>query len=218
MKIAIVAPHTRPVPSYEGWGGTQRGIYDLSTGLAKRGHRVFVIAPSGSKISHENIHVFSPKKEVGRKEFDRFSIEILKNRIRLKNIDIVNIRNQNYRILKYLRFKNIPVVVSYHHKVSDLPELLRSERFTITVHSQKMHDHLEGYRHIKVVPYGIKTDHIPYFTHEIRTQAASLQKVNEIKKKHQKYALSLGRIDTRKATSNAIKVAKQANIAMIGKR
>ena len=52
-KIAIVCPPDLPIPSFEGYGGIQRSIYDFIFELSRRGnYEILLFASGDSQISH----------------------------------------------------------------------------------------------------------------------------------------------------------------------
>lgn len=57
MRFAIVAPPELPVPPYNGYGGIERGVGQLTLFLAESGHNVTLLAPGDSQIAHPNVSV-----------------------------------------------------------------------------------------------------------------------------------------------------------------
>jgi len=144
MKILIISPHAIPVPPFNGYGGTQRGIYDLCKYLSKKNHEVFLIASGSSKIRGKNTNLIGFQKSglwehmVENKEFeDTLTLDkdkmlkanrqenevnkeyedfILSKIEELKDkIDIINLRWERPRLIEEISKTEIPLVTSLHN-------------------------------------------------------------------------------------------------------
>jgi glycosyltransferase involved in cell wall biosynthesis len=120
MKIALIAPFEESVPP-EKYGGTELVTYNLIQELAKRNHKLFLIASGDSKTKAKLLPVF--KKAVRKlpesqdiKTRDAFKfigagkiLEILKN---LK-VDIVH-NHLGWRLLPFSQMIDAPIITTLH--------------------------------------------------------------------------------------------------------
>ncbi|MBL8014770.1 MAG: glycosyltransferase [Candidatus Doudnabacteria bacterium] len=63
MNILVVAPPIYPVPPYKGYGGSERGIYELCMGMCDLGHKIYLAAAGSSTISHPSLTLIGFKSE-----------------------------------------------------------------------------------------------------------------------------------------------------------
>ncbi len=215
MNIAIVAPHLTPVPPFDGYGGTQRGIYDLSLGLARRNHHVFLIAPKGSAIDHSNVEVITPDKPVSKKDFLSFTEGVLFNLMQANKIEIINFRIQEEILISKFYDSGLPLVVSFHHHVDKLDRFLTNQAITVTVHSDMMRDSLSAYSNVVVIRYGIRMEHVDFYPAPMQPDRITLPEIKKIQENYSEYVLSLGRIEEIKGTSTALDIAIMADLPMI---
>ena len=63
LNLAILGSATLPIPPFNGYGGTQRGIYDLIYHLNEKGHEIHLFGPGDSDVKNlENIILHAPVK------------------------------------------------------------------------------------------------------------------------------------------------------------
>ena len=128
LRIAHVAPPLERVPP-EGYGGTERVIYELVVDLDRRGHSVTTFASGDSKIPGEHvITVDSALRPAGYAgdPMPYFLITVAKVLDRAADFDIIH-SHLEWSSLLLARVSPAPVVSTFHGRL-DLPwaeEMLR---------------------------------------------------------------------------------------------
>lgn len=148
MNICIVAREVLSVPP-QGYGGSERVIYDLTEELVKLGHNVYLFAKHDSKTSAILVPYPGDIKENEISDFVERNIEN-------KNIDIIHdnteflIYNKHYNG----KFKDIPILFTLHYASK-----LNYEYPTTVYPSYFMRNKIHGIKELtNVVYHGINVD------------------------------------------------------------
>ncbi|MBT4540028.1 glycosyltransferase [Candidatus Woesearchaeota archaeon] len=230
MNLLVIAPPTLPVPPFEGYGGTQRGIHDFLKYMPAHGHKIHLIAPGDSDVSDlenvilhpgtefatrgEHISVSERRKLNLEKEYRMNALFLVSDLITSEKIDLINSRLPQPDFLNELKegTRDIPVVTSLHTfnsspgKVKVLNRL--GDRFHFTAHC---FNHMAQYgdlQNVQVLPYGIDVSAYPY-SPLVLSQADSdpgLDVLRNIKENGKDYFIIVGRISQKKGQKTAIEL------------
>jgi len=236
MKIAIMGSVTLPIPPFQGYGGTQRGIYDLITHMNNKGHKVHLFGPGDSDISGlENIVLHSiidqslwiPENNisVGEKldqdqmHYD-FSLERLKQIDKEEGIDIINLRKDNLNFIEKIVeiFGPERVVYSLHNvKNRARIEVIREMGIVSIAHCRSHKTQHEDLPNIKVIMYGINTDAYPFSSKTLSesNEDPGLDVLKKLKSRNEDYLITLGAIGKHKGQRTSIELAQKTGIPLI---
>ncbi len=121
LRVAHVAPPLERVPP-EGYGGTERVIYELVVDLDRRGHSVTTFASGDSKVPGEHVatveSALRPAGYMGD-PMPYFLITIAKILDRAADFDVIH-SHLEWSSLLLARVSPIPVVSTFHGRL-DLP-------------------------------------------------------------------------------------------------
>ncbi|MEA3459098.1 MAG: glycosyltransferase, partial [Chloroflexota bacterium] len=127
LVIAIIAQPSRKVPPFYGYGGAQRGFYDLIEELKNLGHEIVLFAPRDSETSADRL--ISPIRGINdpppitdkrkRKEMiDKHRNKIIEVLLEEPDIDIINLRWDDLEILDFVKDLDTPMLHSLHNSAS----------------------------------------------------------------------------------------------------
>ena len=232
MKIAIVAGPNFPVPPPD-YGGSQRGVDDLSGWLTRNGHEVSVLASADSTISPEKAtliptHDISLTNDPSLHDVDRHkaafdewkeTVVLQLTTLCIENCpDIINLRCEEPDILEKVREFHPAVVqgVSSPLAASAMKELIQPG-VVPTAHTQAHKRAMGNFDEIQVVPYGIDTSNAPEVTLPLSQsdKEPTLPILAQLKASGQDYLLHLATIGKHKGQKTSIEVAKRAGIPII---
>lgn len=232
--IAIIAQPSRKVPPFYGYGGAQRGFYDLIDELKSLGHEVILFAPGNSETSADRLvstidrGVNDPApitdKRKRREMIDKHRNKIIEVLSEEPDIDIINLRWDDLEILDFVKDPDIPVLYSLHNSASKIkPEIMRMCRgFRIPMNAL-CESHKKQYARyginnlIEVVYYGMDVAAYPFSEKPLAEskEEPKLELLRKLKDEGSDYLLSLGRIGPHKGQFTAIKVAKESGNKLI---
>lgn len=220
MNILLVAPNEVEVPPYQGYGGTERVIYDLALQFARHGHTVDVICKKTSKIHGDQVCALPYPNE----QSEEGDLNFLHNYISSHGdkYDLVNLHIFKLEYVRRLSQLFNPLVISIHYYVDEArirPFADLDAYYLVQSGSQeRFFKPFLGDR-VKGILQGIRTDHIPFrykpFA-ETATQELRLDFLKNLKASGiQRYLLVLSKISRRKGQFTAIKLSKILNNPII---
>lgn len=236
MNIGITVSPSYPVPPHNGYGGTQRGAYELAMGLAERDHHVFLASTGDSEISHpnvtlvpalsESIYRYGPvghdAAETLRESCEITTVNAFTELAHAGQLDVVNIRWERpytVRRLGELGVRNV-LSISCNLDQTAVHRLLAAsihETIAITAHTNAHRQALGGHAEIQPAPYGINTDAITPSDKCLSQadQEPNLEILRRLKTAGKDYLLQLATIMPHKGQASAIRIARQAGIPII---
>ncbi len=236
LNIAIMNSPNLPVPPYQGYGGTQRGIYDFLTHMNGKGHRLHLFGSGDSDVSGlenvvltsfieqslwvpENTLSIEEKKELEQEHYDR-SLEVLKEIDRKEGVDIINLRKDNVVFLQELvdNFGSDRIVYSLHNvKDQAVIDTIQGSGVQCIAHCRNHREQHENLQNIKIIIYGINVDTYPFSRHTITTtpETPNLEVLRELKERNEDYLISLSGIGKHKGQKTCIELAREADMPLI---
>ncbi len=236
LKLAVLASASLPIPPYQGYGGTQRGIYDFLTYMNSQGHKVHLFGPGDSNVSNlENVVLHSSidkslwlpsnklsldeKDALSKKHYEK-SLEDLANLKKSEEVDIVNLRSDRISLLNNLidLFGKNRVVYGLHNVKSITKlEAIRDSGVTCVAHCRNHSEQYGNLPNIKTIVYGIDTQNYPFSREPLTSsdETPSLDILKKLKKEGRDYLITLGAIGSHKGQKTAINLARRTNIPLI---
>jgi len=235
LNIAILTPASLPIPPFQGYGGTQRGVYDFITNMNEKGHKMHLFAPKDSKVSHlknVTLHGFFnslwvPKNtlsietklkqtEIHKKKSIETLIEINKK----EPIDIVNLRIDYLDTIEKIseEFDSKKIVYGLHNTKNqfriDFIKNLGIQCVAHCINHKKDHDNLPN---IKVIIYGIDVNSYPFSEDILSTskETPKLDILKKLKQENKDYLITLSAIGKHKGQETSIKLAKETGNNLI---
>ena len=230
LRICIVASASLPIPPFDGYGGTQRGIHDLIEVLRRRGHHVTLCGPGDSLTevderiapiprslwSHD-----SPYPLAERERLAAVHVREVAKALAERSFDLINVRYDHYGLLEELvRQDRAPIVYSLHNVANQktIP-IVRDfgSRVVVTAHCDSHRAQYEDADDIRVVFYGMDVKAYPFgaaplaATHEVPT----LPLLRRLQAEGRDYLVSLGRVAPEKGQRSAIEVARRAGVPLL---
>jgi glycosyltransferase involved in cell wall biosynthesis len=231
MKLAIVSGPFYAVPPHD-YGGIERGTNELSTVLAERGHRLYVLASGESSISHPNIrlvpHVpralcvdgrlIGEARERSLTAAEAVAVGAVRELVAEHGVEVVIQRWERPRLTRELARLGVPLVVSIGRGLSpaQAEELfLDGVAYTALTHAHKVS--LGGSDRLRVVRYGIDMRRAPLEARPLSTTATrpSLPLLRGLQDAGLDYLLHIGAIDPRKSQKTSIEIAQKAGVPLI---
>ena len=232
LVISIIVPPSRKVPPFYGYGGSQRGAYDLVEELKNMGHEIILFAPRDSETSADRL--ISPTRgtndpppitdERKRRELvNRYRNKIIEVLSEKPDIDIINLRWDDERILEFIKDLDAPLLYSLHNPASKFTpkmlEICKEYSIQMSVHCEshkKQYTRL-GLRNIEVVYYGMDVDLYPYSQKALvkSKEKPKLDLLCRLKEDGADYLLSIGRIAPHKGQYTAIQVVRKTKEKLI---
>lgn len=225
-------PPSLPIPPYDGYGGTQRGIYDFIEELNKKEEckKIYLFAPGDSLlegfdkvklITNLEKSLWHPQnnwpieiKDKKEKHYINFIINHPINSV----VDIINIRYDNAEIIKNLSKKYSNKIVYSLHNTSN-PEkikVIKENNITAIAHCNEHKGDYLNYDNILVVPYGINIDAYPFEERSLIEAKRPLLEVQWlIKNRKKEYLLILSAIGKHKGQKTAIKIAREVGLPVV---
>ena len=236
LKIAVFSTVSLPIPPYNGYGGTQRGVYDFVKNMSERGHRIHLFGPGDSDVGGlENVtlHSFVPeslwvpenkmsanKKSQESQRHYKKSIEKLVELDETEGLDLINLRFDNVKILKEIcsRFGKNRIIYGLHNlKNRERIEAIQRLGVQCVAHCRNHREQYESLPNIKTIIYGIDTEDYP-FSNETLSQTnetPTLEILKKLKDKNSDYLINLGAIGKHKGQRTSIRLAKETNHKLI---
>lgn len=211
LVIAIIAQPSRKAPPFYGYGGAQRGFYDLIEELKSLGHEVILFAPGNSETSADRLvsgidrGVNDPPpitdKHKRKEMIDKHRNKIIEVLLEEPDIDIINLRWDDLEILDFVKDLDIPLLYSIHNSASRIkPAIMRMCRgFQIPTNalceSHKKQYARYGIENIEVVHYGMDVAAYPFSEKPLAEskEEPKLELLHKLKDEGSDYLLSLGR-------------------------
>ena len=235
MNIGITVSPSYPVPPHEGYGGTQRGAFELATGLADRGHRVFLATTGDSTIDHPDVEVIptlpssiyidgpveDANAEFLRRASEHNAVTAFESLQSKGELDVVNLRWERAHTLKRLGELGVPHILSISCSLGktvldELIEASSEDTYAMTAHTES-HRMALGDERIIVAPYGIDVHKIPFSDRPLSGSdaAPTLPLLQRLLQERRDYVLHLATIMPHKGQATSIAAAKQAGIPII---
>jgi glycosyltransferase involved in cell wall biosynthesis len=234
MKIGVVSSIAEPVPPFEGYGGTQRGVYDLANGLVDRGHEVVVLASGDSTIGDRDGIRLVPVVEsslrqrglVGEARFEAImeaqgnTIQAVADLVIRNELDVVNLHWENPDVAAAIAKMAVPLVVSLSY--ISTPRIQRiideaPEHVAITAVSLSHTRNLKAGRRVEAVPYGIDMSGISFSPKSLigSSEEPTIPLLQKLKQQGTDYVLHLGTISAMKGQASSIEIARQAGVPLV---
>jgi len=236
LRIGVVGTPSYPIPPFNGYGGTQRGIYDFLVGLNKRGHELHLFGPGDSDVSGlENVtlHSYVPvslwasgndqplavKKELRGEHFRR-TIDELSQMDRENPLDIINLRADNVELLEELvrQFGSQRIVYSLHNVRNQATvEKVNGLGVTSIAHCRSHKREHADLPNIHVITYGIDVGAYPYSSNTLleNDDLLSLPVLRDLRERGTDYLINLGAIGKHKGQKTCIRVAREVGLPII---
>ncbi len=205
MKIIQIAPFEEPVPPRK-YGGAELVISNLTEGLLKKGHQVYLFASGDSKTKADLVSVFPKAIRQNKKTSDFKFRESLKYLGLGKTIKLISsikadvVHNHiGWRLLPFLDLISQPVVTTLHGPLDPLYQQLIFKKFKkhplISI-SDSQRVPLPGLNYLATVYNGIDISSF------------------EFKSSRGKYLAFLGRMSPEKGPKEAILAAKKSGFLL----
>lgn len=228
MKITIITSPSLPVPPLNGYGGSQRGVWELIDGLKKNECKIELFAPMNSTVNvdslksninigiweEENSFLEASERTDLKEKYDKYIMD----EIFAGQPDIINIHYDSpYIINELCKNTDIPIIYSPHNRIT--PEMTtilnhNQNRLHIVALSVSHYNDIIGSinNNIKmsVIMYGINPMDYPYTNSDFKSLPI-FTKMGENKD----YILSIGKICKAKGQLTAIKIARELNKKLV---
>lgn len=235
LRIAILAPASLPVPSFEGYGGTQRGIYDFITHMSEKGHEIYLFAPKDSKVSHlKNVFLHGffnslwvPENNLSLEEkllqteiHKEKSIETLREINREYPFDIINLRIDYLDSIKRItqEFGAEKIVYGLHNtKDQARIDVIKELGIRCVAHCRNHKLEHENLPNIRVIVYGINVEQFPFSRNTLSTteESPTLEPLKKLKEKNQDYLINIGNIGEHKGQETCIRLTRDTGNNLI---
>jgi glycosyltransferase involved in cell wall biosynthesis len=233
LRVCIVASASLPIPPFDGYGGTQRGIHDLIEMLRRRGHHVTLCGP-GDSLTEVDDRITplprslwsadSPYPMAERERLAEVHVREVAAALRTRHFDLINVRHDHYGLIEELvRQGRAPLVYSLHNVASakTLP-IVRdfAGRVAINAHCDAHRAQYAGAadpRRVDVVFYGMDVGAYPFGAESLaRTrEQPTLPLLRQLQAAGRDYVVSLGRIAREKGQASAIEIARAAGVPLV---
>lgn len=229
LRICIVAPPSLRIPPFHGYGGVQRGIYDLCEVLVALGHRVTLCGPGDSKtpaqaliapLAHPVWEDDSPYPRADRDALtDRYADEVAAA-LGQEQFDVINVRFDHPGLLRALVADGrAPVLYSCHNPATEKLVRVGQElegRLSVNGHCQS-HRAQYAIPGMHVVPYGMNVEACPFHARSLSgwTVEPELPALKKLWKDKRDYLAWVGRISPIKGTASAIAIAREAGLPIV---
>jgi glycosyltransferase involved in cell wall biosynthesis len=230
LRVCIVASASLPIPPFDGYGGTQRGIHDLIEMLRRRGHHVTLCGPGDSltevderiaPIPRSLWSADSPYPVAERERLAEVHVREVAAALRERSFDLINVRYDHYGLVEELvRQDRAPIVYSLHNVASKktIP-IVRdfSSRVVITAHCDSHRAQYPDADDVRVVFYGMDVGAYPFGAEPLSTarETPTLPLLRRLKQEGRDYFVSLGRVAAEKGQRSAIEVARRAGVPLL---
>jgi glycosyltransferase involved in cell wall biosynthesis len=230
LRIAIVASASLPIPPFDGYGGTQRGIHDLIEVLRRRGHHVTLCGPGDSltevderiaPLSRSLWSHDSPYPVAERTRLAERHVREVAAAIKERSFDLINVRYDHHGLLEELvRQARAPIVYSLHNVASaKTVPIVRdfASRVVITAHCDSHRAQYEGVDDIRVVFYGMDVGAYPFGAEPVSAarETPTLPLLRRLQQEGRDYFVSLGRVAAEKGQRSAIEIARRAGVPLV---
>jgi glycosyltransferase involved in cell wall biosynthesis len=230
LRIAIVASASLPIPPFDGYGGTQRGIHDLIEVLRHRGHHVTLCGPGDSLTeADERITPLpralwsegSPYPLDERARLAERHVREVCAALRERSFDLINVRYDHYGLIEELvRQDRAPIVYSLHNVASAKTAPIVADfagRIAINAHCASHRAQYPRPDAIDVVFYGMDVGAYPFSPAPLGAsrEEPTLPLLRRLKAERRDYLVSLGRVAREKGQRSAIEVARRAGLPLV---
>jgi glycosyltransferase involved in cell wall biosynthesis len=230
LRICIVASASLPIPPFDGYGGTQRGIHDLIEVLRRRGHHVTLCGP-GDSLTEADERVTPLARSLWSEDSpyplaERDGLAALHARevgaaLAHQSFDVINVRYDHYGLVAELvRQDRAPIVYSLHNVASEktLPIVERfADRIAINAHCGAHRAQYPRARAIDVVYYGMDVHAFPFGDAPLSAacEEPTLPLLRRLRGEGRDYLVSVGRIAVEKGQGSAIAIARRAGMPLV---
>jgi glycosyltransferase involved in cell wall biosynthesis len=230
LRIAIVASASLPIPPFDGYGGTQRGIHDLIEVLRRRGHHVTLCGPGDSltevdeRIAPLGRSLWSADSPYPLAERERLAerhVREVCDALAARSFDLINVRYDHHGLVRELvRQDRAPIVYSLHNVASPKTIPIVEElagRVAVTAHCAAHRAQYPRASAIDVVFYGMDVAAYPFGAAPLAATSASpaLPLLRRLQAERRDYLVSIGRVACEKGQRSAIEVARRAGLPLI---
>jgi len=230
LRVCIVASASLPIPPFDGYGGTQRGIHDLIEVLRRRGHHVTLCGPGDSLTEvDERITPLprslwsadSPYPVAERERLAEVHVREVVKEVLARDFDLINVRYDHHGLLRALLAEaRAPIVYSLHNvanqKTIPIVEDLAG-RLVINAHCDSHRAQYPAAEQIRVVFYGMDVKAYPFSGEPLAgaRELPTLPLLRRLKAERRDYVVSIGRIAREKGQASAIAAARGAGVPVI---
>jgi glycosyltransferase involved in cell wall biosynthesis len=230
LRLCIVASASLPIPPFDGYGGTQRGIHDLIEMLRRRGHHVTLCGPGDSLTEvDERITPLpralwsadSPYPVAERERLAEVHVREVVKEVLARDFDLINVRYDHHGLLRALLAQaRAPIVYSLHNvanqKTIPIVEDLAG-RVVINAHCDSHREQYPAADRIRVVFYGMDVRSYPFNSETLATsrEQPTLPLLRRLYAEKRDYVVSIGRIAREKGQASAIAAARRAGLPII---
>lgn len=236
LNIAVFGTASLPIPPYQGYGGTQRGVYDFLVHMDTKGHSLHLFGPGDCQVDDlENVvlHSFVDNSlwipgnqlptETKRSEEARHyrrSIEKMQQLDRLQRFDIINVRTDARDTLQEIteRFGAERIVYGLHNlKNTERLELIKQLGIQCVAHCRDHREQYENLDNIRVIVYGINVDTYPFTPEPLQSseEEPELPILRRLKNVGVNYLINLGNVGKHKGQRTCIRLAQETGNTLI---
>lgn len=214
MNIAIATPLLKSVPPIK-YGGIERIVSQITTGIASKGHHVTLYASGGSSIDHPNVHIIpcSPYPTASHRDENRtYEMKQFNDIISHQNAyDVLHLHYEPYiwdTSINGIEFNlldriHIPTVITFHN----------STHIEKRIHYYATHHNLNRFHYVFISKNQKKP--LSFFPHtHIIYNGIPIHEFS-MNENPQDYLLFLGRITQGKGLEDAIQVSKQTGKRLV---
>ncbi|HEY3358781.1 MAG TPA: glycosyltransferase [Polyangia bacterium] len=230
LRICIVAPPSLRIPPFHGYGGSQRGIYDLCHVLTERGHRVTLCGPGDSQAACARLiaplaqPLWEDDSPYPRAERDALTERYARDvaaALADEPCDVVNVRFDHHGLIAALVAQDrAPVLYSCHNPASERFIRVGVElagRLYTNAHCRAHRDQYRAVPGMQVVPYGMDVAGYAYRPAPLSRWAAppTVPALRRLWEQGRDYLAWVGRIAPAKGTRAAIAIARAAGLPLV---
>lgn len=236
LNIAVMGSATLPIPPFEGYGGTQRGVYDFINNMNKKGHKIHLFGPGDSNISHlENVILHSvvdkslwipennlplDEKLSQEKAHYDFSLKRLGEIEEEEVIDIVNLRKDNTNFIEDVVKIIGPerIVYSLHNlKSQSRIDAINDMGLVSIAHCRNHKEEHDNLPNINVIMYGVSVDSYSFSDKKLSEFSGDpgLEILRNLKERGEDYLITLGGIGKHKGQRTSIELANSSGIPLV---
>ena len=230
LRICIVASASLPIPPFDGYGGTQRGIHDIIEMLRRRGHHV-TLCCTGDSLTEADERIMplpraiwaedSPYPVADRDRLAEQHVAGVLDALASRSFDLINVRYDHYGLLQALVQRGqAPIVYSLHNVANErtIP-IVRdfAGRVTINAHCDTHRNQYPNAEELRVVYYGMDVHDYPYGPAPLSTahEQPTLPILRQLRAEGSDYLVSVGRIGQEKGQRSAIEIARAAGLPLV---
>ena len=230
LRICIVASASLPIPPFDGYGGTQRGIHDIIEMLRRRGHHV-TLCCTGDSLTEADERITplpraiwaedSPYPVADRDRLAEQHVAGVLDALASRSFDLINVRYDHYGLLRALEARGqAPIVYSLHNVASEKTVPIVRDfagRVVINAHCDTHRAQYPNADDIRVVYYGMDVQDYPFGPAPLCTavEPPTLPILRQLRAEGRDYLVSVGRTGREKGQRSAIEIARAAGLPLV---